>query len=415
MNELGPRAISAVGFVAMMGIAWCFSTNRSKIPWRIVGWGVGLQFALGLLLLKSPVGAAFFVAVNQLVNRLLTYSEAGARFVFGGLLDTGASFALNVLPVIIFMGSLTAVLYHLGILQRVVNAFAWLLERTMRVSGAEALAAVANVFVGMVESTLVIKPYMAGMTRSELFSLMTLGMGTVAGSVLIVYVQFLGGGDFAGHLVIASLLSAPAGLLIAKIIIPETGSPATFGAERTTAAIEDVDTRASNVIDAAATGAISGLKLAAYVAALLIAFYALIEMGNDVVGYAGSFFGRPELSFQGLLGVAMTPIAVMMGVPLADAQAVGSLLGIKTIINEFVAYHQLGEMVAQGSLEPRSVIIASYALCGFANFGSLAILLGGIEGVAPGRRHEVARLGLLSILSGSLTTFMTACLAGMLL
>lgn len=415
MTDLGPRAISAVGFIAMMAIAWCFSKNRSLIPWRIVAWGVGLQFALGLVLLKSPVGTAFFVTVNQLVNRLLIYSEAGARFVFGGLLDTGASFALNVLPVIIFMGSLTAILYHLGILQRIVNAFAWLLERSMGVSGAEALAAVANVFVGMVESTLVIKPYLAAMTRSELFSLMTLGMGTVAGSVLIVYVQFLGGGDFAGHLVIASLLSAPAGLLIAKIILPETGSPVTLGAGRPAVAMDVSETRASNVIDAAATGAISALKLAAYVAALLIAFYALIEMSNDILGYAGSFVGRPELSFQGLLGVLMTPIAVLMGIPLADAQQVGSLLGIKTILNEFVAYHQLGELVASDSLQPRSVVIASYALCGFANFGSLAILLGGIEGIAPGRRHEVARLGLYSILSGSLTTFMTACLAGMLL
>jgi CNT family concentrative nucleoside transporter len=415
MSDLGLRAVSALGFVAMMGIAWCFSMNRARIPWRVVGWGVGLQFTLAVILLKSPIGTAFFVAINQLVNRLIVYSEAGARFVFGSLLDTGASFALNVLPVIIFMGSLTAVLYHVGVLQRIVNVFSWALERTMGVSGAEALAAVANVFVGMVESTLVIKPYLPAMTRSELFSLMTLGMGTVAGSVLIVYVQFLGGGDFAGHLVIASLLSAPAGLLIAKIILPESETPATLGGEQTVATSEAAETRASNVIDAAATGAISGLKLAAYVAALLIAFYALIEMGNDILGTAGSLAGFPDLSFQGVFGVIMTPIAVLMGVPLADAQAIGSLLGIKTILNEFVAYHQLGELSAQGALEPRSVIIASYALCGFANFGSLAILLGGIEGVAPGRRQEVARLGLYSILSGSLTTFMTACLAGMLL
>ncbi len=415
MTDLGLRALSGVGFFAMIAIAWSFSSNRSKFPWRIVAWGIGLQFALGLLLLKTPFGTAFFVAVNQLVNRLLTYAEAGARFVFGPLLDTGASFALNVLPVIIFMGSLIAVLYHLGIVQRVVNAFAWLLERSMRVSGAEALAAVANVFVGMVESTLVIKPYLAAMTRSELFSLMTLGMATVSGSVLLVYVQFLGSADYAGHLVTASLLSAPAGLLIAKVMLPETGTPETAGGATAADPVDNLETRASNIIDAAANGAISGLRLAAYVGALLIAFYALIEMSNDVLGYVGGYFGSPELSFQGVLGVLMTPFAFLMGIPVQDLSQVGSLLGTKTIINEFVAYHALGELVEAGNLEPRSVVIASYALCGFANFGSLAILLGGIEGIAPERRHEVARLGLRSILSGSLTTFMTACIVGMLL
>ncbi len=415
MNDLGLRIMSGVGFLAMMAIAWGFSSDRRKIPWRVIAYGVGTQFALGLLLLKTQFGAAFFSTVNQLVNRLLAYTEAGARFVFGGLLETGASFALNVLPVIIFMGSLVAVLYHLGVVQRVVGAFAWLLQKTMRVSGAEALAAVANVFVGMVESTLVIKPYLAAMTRSELFSLMTLGMGTVSGSVLIVYVQFLGDANYAGHLVTASLLSAPAGLLIAKIMLPETGTPATAGGARAAQSIDDPETRASNVIDAAATGAINGLRLAAYIAALLIAFYALIAMANDILGAAGGLFGSPELSFQGALGVVMTPFAVLMGVPAQDVSQLGSLLGLKTILNEFVAYHALGEMVEAGSLQPRSVIIASYALCGFANFGSLAILLGGIEGIAPGRRHEVAQLGLRSILSGSLTTFMTACVVGMLL
>ncbi|MFT5442544.1 MAG: CNT family concentrative nucleoside transporter [Myxococcota bacterium] len=415
MTELGPRMISAGGFVAMMAIAWCVSSNRAAIPWRIVAWGVGLQFTLAIVLLKTPFGSAFFVAVNQLVNRLLTYAEAGARFVFGGLLDTGVSFALNVLPVIIFMGSLVAVLYHLGIVQRIVNAFAFVLARTMRVSGVEALAAVANVFVGMVESTLVIKPYLAAMTRSELFSLMTLGMATISGSVLIVYVQFLGDVNFAGHLVTASLLSAPAGLLIAKIMIPETGTPVTADGASASAAIEGAETRASNVIDAAATGAINGLRLAAYIAALLIAFYAMIEMANDILSYAGSYFGKPDLSFQGVLGWLMTPVALAMGIPQQDASQIGSLLGIKTVLNEFVAYQQLGEMVAAGTLQPRSIVIASYALCGFANFGSLAIMLGGIEGIAPGRRHEVARLGIRSILSGSLTTFMTACIVGMFL
>jgi CNT family concentrative nucleoside transporter len=317
--------------------------------------------------------------------------------------------------VIIFMGSLIAVLYHLGVVQRVVNAMAWILAKTMRVSGAEALAAVANVFVGMVESALVIKPYLARMTRSELFSLMTLGMATVSGSVLIVYVQFLGSVNYAGHLVTASLLSAPAGLLIAKVMLPETGSPATIDSSGARQSGDEVENRASNIIDAAATGAINGLKLAAYIAALLIAFYALLEMANDILGYAGSFFGREGLTFQDVLGTLMTPFAYLMGIPSQDVPAVASLLGIKTVLNEFVAYHQLGVLVEAGDLQPRSVLIASYALCGFANFGSLAIMLGGIEGMAPERRHEVARLGLRAILSGSLTTFMTACIVGMLL
>ena len=415
MTDLGLRAMSGFGFFAMIAIAWCVSTDRSKIPWRVIAWGVGLQFALGLLLLKSSFGAAFFVAVNQLVNGLLVYAAAGTKFVFGSLVETGFSFALNVLPVIIFMGSLIAILYHLGLVQRIVNAFAWLLSKTMRVSGAEALAAVANVFVGMVESALVIKPYLARMTRSELFSLMTLGMATVSGSVLITYVGFLGSVDGAGHLVIASLLSAPAGLLIAKVMLPESGNPETASGASATQSIDDLDSRASNIIDAAATGAINGLKLAAYIGALLIAFYALLEMANSMLGYAGSFFGNPTLSFQGVLGTIMTPFAYLMGIASQDVAQVGSLLGVKTVLNEFIAYRELGELVKAGSLQPRSVIIASYALCGFANFGSLAILLGGIEGMAPDRRHEVARLGMRSILSGTLTTFMTACIVGMLL
>lgn len=415
MTDLSLRAMSGVGFFAMIAIAWCASTDRSKIPWRVIGWGIGLQFGLGLLLLKSPVSTAFVVAVNGIVNRLLAYAAAGAKFVFGSLVETGFSFALSVFPMIIFMGSLIAVLYHLGLAQRVVNSFAWMLSKTMRVSGAEALAAVANVFVGMVESALVIKPYLAKMTRSELFSLMTLGMATVSGSVLLTYVGFLGTQDAAGHLVIASLLSAPAGLLIAKVMLPEIGNPVTATGTGAAISIDETETRASNVIDAAATGAINGLKLAAYIGALLIAFYALLEMANGMLGYAGGFIGRPTLSFQDVLGVLMTPFAYLLGIPPQDVAQVGSLLGIKTVLNEFIAYQQLGELVRAGSLQPRSVVIASYALCGFANFGSLAILLGGIEGIAPERRHEVARLGMRSILSGTLATFMTACIVGMLL
>jgi len=407
-DELGLRLASAAGFFAMIAIAWLFSTDRRSMPWRTVAWGIGLQLALALVLLGTEPGRLFFVGVNALVARFLGYTDAGVSFVFGALDDVGFSMVTQVLPVIVFMGSFFAVLYHLGLVQRVVDVLAAMLSRTMRLSGAESLAAVANVFVGMVESSLVVKPYLPTMTRSELFGLMTLGMGTVAGSVLVAYVGILGGGDFAGHLVTASLLSAPAGLLISKVMIPETEQPLTRGGAHAAVERESV-----NVIDAAAKGAINGLRLAAYVGALLVAFVALIALVNDLLGTAGGLVGVEGMSLQRLLGWLLAPLALLMGVPWADAVTVGGLLGIKTVLNEFLAYQSLAE--AAGTLQPRSVVIASYALCGFANFGSLAILLGGIGGIAPERRVDVARLGMRSILSGSLTTFMTACLAGVFL
>jgi CNT family concentrative nucleoside transporter len=306
------------------------------------------------------------------------------------------------------MGSIFAVLYHLGVVQRVVDALARVLARTMRVSGAESLAAVANLFVGMVESALIVRPYLESMTRSELFSLMTLGMATVAGSVLLAYVGMLGG-DYAGHLATASLLSAPAGLMLAKVMVPETETPRTASG-----AGASVERTAVNVIDAAAQGALAGLRLAAYVGALLVAFVALIALLNDVLGGLGGWLGIEGLTLQRLLGALLAPLAWLMGVPWEDAARVGSLLGLKTVLNEFIAYQELARLIESGALQPRSAVIASYALCGFANFGSLAILLGGIGGLAPSRRAEVARFGLRSILSGSLAAFMTACVAGLL-
>jgi CNT family concentrative nucleoside transporter len=413
VTDLGLRAVSALGFISLIAIAWLCSSDRRHFPWRTVLWGVGLQAGLALLLLETTLGHAFFAFVNRLTNRFLGYTEEGTRFVFGPLMDTGFSFALNVLPIIIFMGSFFAVLYHLGVVQRVVDAMAWLLARTMRLSGAESLAAVANIFLGMIESGLVVKPYLQRMTESELFSLMTLGMATVAGSVLISYVSLLGGGDFAGHLVTASLLSAPAGLLIAKVMVPERQTPETGGSVPMRP--EPLDSDAVNVIDAAATGALNGLRLAAYVGAMLLAFVTLIALSNDILAGLGNVVGVADLSFQRVLGWLLAPVAFGMGIPWEDAPKVGALLGLKTILNEFIAYQQLGEFVADGSISPRAAVIASYALCGFANFGSLAILLGGIGGIAPDRRHDVARLGLRSILAGSIATFMTGCIAGILL
>jgi CNT family concentrative nucleoside transporter len=410
MTDIGNRFASLLGLAVMIGIAWIVSSNRRAMPWRTVAWGVGLQFGLGILLLKTPVGTAFFGAMSLLADALARYVDAGIEFVFGALVPEGFSFAIEVLPIIIFMGSVFAVLYHLGVMQRLVNVFAFGLSRTMGSSGAESLAAVGNIFVGMAESALIVRPYLERMTRSELFSLMTVGMSTVAGSVMLTYVKLLGSADYAGHLATASLMSAPAGLLIAKVMIPESGTPATLAGGHAS-----MERTSVNLIDAAAQGATDGLRLAAYVGALLIAFVALIALVNDSLAWFGDIVGIADLTLQRLLGVLLAPLAWLMGVPWADATEVGALLGIKTVLNEFLAYLDLAAAIDAGTLAPRSAMIASYALCGFANFGSLAILLGGIGGLAPKRRPEIAELGLRSILSGSLATFMTACVAGLLL
>ena len=394
----------------MIAIAWLFSTDRRRVPWRIVGWGLAIQLLLGVVLLKTAAGAPFFNGMNALSDALMAYTNEGVRFVFGSLADTEFSIVIHVLPIIIFMGSVFAVLYHLGIMQRVVDATSALLSKTMHTSGAESLAAVANLFLGMTESALLVKPYLERMTRSELFLLMTMGMATVAGSVMLAYVGMLGGGDYAGHLATASLLSAPAGILISKVMIPETEIPETFAKSRTLRPTDSV-----NVIDAAAQGALAGMKLAAYVGTLLLAFVALIALLNATIATTGGWFGVEDLSLPRLFGIALAPIAWLLGVPWEDASQVGALLGVKTVLNEFIAYGELADLMATGALAPRSAVIASYALCGFANFGSLAILLGGIGGLAPGRRPEVAQLGLRAILSGSLATFMTGCVAGILI
>jgi CNT family concentrative nucleoside transporter len=406
----GLRLISAIGLFAMIAIAWAFSTQRRSVPWRIIGWGLGLQLALALLLLKTAFGRGFFVGVNQAVTQFIGFTDAGVAFVFGPLDQMGFSFVLDVLPIIIFMGSLFAILYHLGIVQRVVNALAKILSHSMGISGAESLAAVANIFVGMTEAPLLVRPYIERMTRSELFTVMSTGMATIAGSVLVAYAKMLGEGDFAGHLVTASLLSAPAGVLIAKVMVPETETPVTASGGHAT-----VERSSVNVIDAASQGALAALRLAAYVGALLIAFVALIAMLNGLVGWIGGLIGFPELTLQWILGIVFAPFALLMGIPWSEAVQVGSLLGVKTVLNEFLAFRDLGVLVEAGALSSRSTVIASYALCGFANFGSLAILLGGVGGMAPSRRGDLARLGLRSILSGTLATMMTGCVAGILL
>jgi len=400
--DLGLRFTSAMGFIAMMAIAWTVSRDRKRIAWQTVRWGVALQLAIALPLLLTDIGPHFFSIADRLFSFLADSTDQGVGFVFGKLNEP--SILTRALPIILVMGSIFSVLYHLGIAQRIINGLAYVLSRTMRLSGAESLASVSNVFLGMTESALVVKPFVARMTRSELFTLMTVGMGTVAGSVLVAYRGFIGEG-YAGHLVAASLISAPAGILIAKIMEPETQTPESLGVTPASVEVESV-----NVIDAAALGAISGLRLAAYVGAMLLVFVALTALVNGILGGVGGWFGYPQLTLQLVLGYLLAPLAMLMGVAPSEATTVGSLLGVKTILNEFLAYQQLGE----ATLSDRSTIIATYALCGFANFGSLAILLGGLGGIAPERRSDIAQLGMRSILSGSLTTFMTACLAGVL-
>jgi len=409
VSEIGLRFVSALGLFAMIAIAWAFSVDRRRMPWRTVLFGLGIQLVLALLLLRTAAGSVFFAGASAAVDGLTHYTSVGARFVFGPLMDSGFAIVTQVLPVIVFMASLFAVLFHLGVIQPVVAALAWVMMRTMRTSGAESLSAAAEIFVGMVEAPLLVRPYIESMTRSELFAVMTTGMATVAGSVMVAYAGMLGA-DYAGHLLTASFLAAPGGLLLAKVMIPETGTPLTAGTRGA-----DIEDAAVNVFDAAANGAIAGLRLAGYVGAMLIAFVALVALANDVLGALGGLVGIENLSFQRVLGLAFAPLAWLMGVPAADVTKVGSLLGVKTVLNEFIAYQELAVLVKDGAISRRAAVLASYALCGFANFGSLAILLGGLGGMAPSRRGEIASMGLRSILAGTLATLMAGCWAGIFL
>lgn len=410
MTELALRSTSAFGLLAMIALAWLVSENRSKFPWRVVLWGLGLQLTLALLLLETAAGRAFFMGANDLVIGFLRFTDAGTSFMFGPIKELGFSFVLDVLPIILFMGSIFGILYHWGIIQRVINGMAWLLQRTLHISAAESLAAAANVFVGMTEAPLLVRPYLERMTRSELFTVMVTGMATIAGSVLVAYAKMLGQGEFSGHLVAASLLSAPAAILIAKVMIPESETPLTAEAGHA-----QVERSSVNWIDAASQGALAALRLAGYIGALLLVFVALVALANALLGSVGGWFGYPELTLQQVLGVFFWPLALLLGVEPADSFQVAQLLGVKTVLNEFLAFDQLRLAIEAGAVSHRSAVITSYALCGFANFGSLAILLGGLGGMVPSRRGELAELGLRSILAGTLATLMTGCVIGMLL
>lgn len=428
------RLMGIVGLATMIGIAFLMSADRKRINWRLVGIGLGVQAFFGLLILKTTAGRAVFEFAGRVVTGLLGFSRDGARFVFGNLIDnevpvgvpgaggaldttagfvaqTMSFFAFSVLPTIIFFSSLMTVLYYLGIMQKVVKAIAWVMQKTLGTSGAETLSAAGNIFMGQTEAPLLIKPFVNTMTRSELTTVMVGGFATVAGGVLAAYVGFLQGyfPNIAAHLLAASVMNMPAGIVISKILVPEVGEPETKGSLHL-----HVEKNETGVIDAAASGAGQGLQLALNVGAMLLAFIALVAMIDFGLGWFGGMFGQSQWSLQYLLGLALRPLVWLMGVPWQDAGAVGGLVGVKIGLNEFFAYIQFAGQMAGDMLQPRSAVITTYALLGFANFSSIAIQIGGIGGLAPQRRGEIASLGLRAMIGGNLAAFMSASLAGML-
>jgi len=411
-----PRAQSVVGLVVIVGLAFALSANRRAIHLPTIAWGLGLQIAFALLVLRTETGQRVFQVLGEAIKKLLEFSNVGAAFVFGPLGDRsvwaramngalgpeGANyaviFAFQVLPTIIFIAALFAILYYFGIMQLVVRFFAWGMRRVMRASGAESLNVAASIFMGQTEAPLTIRPYLPQMTESELMTVMTSGMAHISGGIMAAYVAF---GIEAKHLLTAVIMTAPGTLMMAKLMMPETDTPQTMGTVKLEVPKTDV-----NVIDAAGRGTGEGLQLALNVGAMLISFLALIALVNAVLGVAG-------LSLQQIFGWVFAPVAWAMGVPWHDASTIGNLLGTRMVLNEFVAFSQLGPL--KGTLDPRSFTIATFALCGFANFSSIGIQIGGIGALAPNRRHDLARLGLRAMLAGTLANFVTATIAGFLL
>jgi CNT family concentrative nucleoside transporter len=413
---LAERFTSFLGIFVLLGICFVMSDNRSKINWSLVAWGLSLQLIFGILILKTAPGLWVFEKLNDGTVALLGFTEQGSAFLFrsfvtGQVESSFVNFTFKVLPTIIFFSSLMTVGYHVGLMQRIVDVFAVIMQKTMKCSGAETLSTAANIFVGQTEAPLVVKPYIEAMTRSEILAVMAGGFANTAGGVLAAYVGMLHQyfPDIAGHLIAQSVMSAPAALVCAKIVMPETGKPATSGHVKMTS--EKID---ANIIDAASRGATEGLQLAFNVAAMLLAFIALIGLANGALKWGSGLLGY-TVSLETVLGLAGWPIAWAMGVPTAECWTVGQLIGVKTVINEFVAYLQMADLMSKGQLSPRAAIIASYALSGFANFSSIAIQIGGISAIAPSRRHDLAKLGLKAMVTGALATFMTATIAGVLI
>jgi len=415
----------AIAMGVLLAVLWAFSAHRRRIDWALVAKGLGLQVVFALLVLKTEWGRGFFRVVNDVFVALIGFTNAGASFVFGNLVQPVvpvsdgpgtvglmANFAFSVLPTIIFFSALMTILYYLGFMQRVVKVVARLMQKTLGTSGAETTSAAGNIFVGQTEAPLLVKPFVEKMTMSELNTVMTGGFATVAGGVMAAYVAMLSGlfPSIAGHLLAASIMAAPAGIVVSKLLYPETAEPETGGTLDVAVEQDHV-----NVIDAAAGGAADGMRLALNVGAMLIAFLALIALGNGLLGWSLGLFGVEGVTLERLLGWAFAPVAWLIGVPFADAATIGSLFGVKMVANEFVAFQMLADGLSTGAaLSPKSVIIATYALTGFANFSSIAIQIGGIGGIAPSRRHDLSRLGLRAMLGGTVATWMTATLAGIL-
>lgn len=424
-----------LGMVVLLGICFAFSKKRSAIDWRLVGIGLSLQIALALLILEVPQINAAFDWLAKAFTQLIAFTDEGSRFMFGYLIDNitvNDSMQLNyiiafkVLPTIVFFSVLTAILYYLGVLQQFIKAFAWVMRRTMRLTGTESLATAANVFIGQTEAPLVVKPYLENMTRSQLLCLMIGGMSTIAGSVFGIYVIFLGGNDmqefYGKHLLVASIISAPAAIVVSKMLYPEIEEDKTAFESKL-----EVDA-GSNLLDAISRGTADGLRLAVNVGVMLLVFTALIYMMNQILmNGPGEWLNLNEkiqaatnerfegLTFTYLLSLVFMPIAWLLGTPMEDVQVMGHLIGLKTVINEFIAYQEFNSFREAGiALHPKTMIIATYALCGFANFASIGIQIGGIGAIAPKQRQTLTELGMIALVGGTIASFMTAIIAGII-
>ena len=412
------HAVSLVGFVVFASVAWLLSSNRRRVAWKTIAWGVGLQLLTGLIIFRLPVSQRVLLWLNDGVLALLNASKSGSEFLFGPLAaspgetgSVGFILVFQVLPVVIFFAAFTAMLYHLRVLQVFVRLFARLFHRTMKISGAESLSSAANIFVG-IESALVVRPYLEKMTRSELLLILTTGMATVASSVLGVYVAFLTGvfPQIAGHLISASILSIPACVVVSKLLIPETETPETLAAVPP----EDESTRSKTLIGAIIQGAMDGLKLAAGISALIIAILGIVALIDKILGAVSTWLGMSEpLSIVRLLGWIFYPFAFLLGLQTSDVPIAARLLGERVILTEVFSYNHLAQLISSGQITSgRTVVILSYALCGFAHVAAMAIFVGGTAALAPSRRDDLASLGLRALLAATLATLMTGCVAG---
>jgi CNT family concentrative nucleoside transporter len=413
--------VSFLGMFVLMGIAWLFSTDRKKMNWHLIGWGLGLQILFALFIFVVPEGAKLFLVINDAVVMVLDSATAGVRFVFGPLAQPpgtegslGFILAFQAFPTIIFFSSLVAVLYFLNIMPLLIRSFAWLFTKLMRVSGAESLCAASNIFVG-IESALTVRPHLETMTRSELCTILTAGMATVASNVLALYVFTLHGQfpTIAGHLISASFLSAPAALIMSKILLPETGTPVTLGES-----VRPHYERDNNLFEAVMSGAQSGVKVIVGIVALLIAVLGLVALLDLILGFVGGKINilaniQFDWSLKSFLGYIFRPIAFIIGVPPADVNLAGSIIGERIVLTEVASYKDLAIALAEGSLmHPRSAVIIAYALCGFAHFASMAIFIGGVSALAPKRTRALSQIGLRALAAATLACLMTACIAG---